>query len=181
MTKLFFILFSLVLLLEGSNPIAVLKTTQGTIEIELRPDIAPKAVENFITHSKNKYYDGLTFHRIIKNFMIQSGDPSGTGMKGESIWGKAFKDEFSSKALFDKAGIVAMANSGRNTNGSQFFITSVATYWLNGKHTIFAYVIKGMDIVQKLNFIPTDKRNKPLKEQKIISITIKDQSKQKPI
>ena len=179
MKKIFFIIFLLVLLLEASNPIAILKTTQGIIEIELKPDIAPKAVENFITHSKNKYYDGLIFHRIIKNFMIQGGDPSGTGMKGESIWGKAFKDEFSSKALFDKAGVVAMANSGRDTNGSQFFITSTATYWLNGHHTIFAYVIKGMDVVQKLNLVPVDNMAKPLSEQKIISITIKKQVKQK--
>ena len=172
MKKVLFILVSFVLLLEASNPIAVLKTNQGEIEIELRPDIAPKAVENFITHSKNGYYDGLIFHRIIKNFMLQTGDPKGTGTGGESIWGKSFEDEFSSKALFDKAGILAMANRGRNTNGSQFFITTVPTYWLNGKHTIFGYVKKGMDTVKKIENVPTS-RDKPLIDQKILSITIK--------
>jgi peptidylprolyl isomerase len=172
MKKILFILVSMMLLLEASNPIAVLKTSQGEIEIELRPDIAPKAVENFITHSKNGYYNGLIFHRIIKNFMLQTGDPKGTGTGGESIWGKNFEDEFSSKALFDKPGILAMANRGRNTNGSQFFITTVPTYWLNGKHTIFGYVVKGMDIVKKIENVPTS-RDKPLVDQKIISITFK--------
>lgn len=176
MKKIFFILFSFVLLLEAANPTAIVKTTQGTIEIELRSDLAPKAVENFLTHSKNGYYNGLIFHRIIKNFMIQGGDPTGTGRGGESIWGKSFKDEFAPNAVFDKAGILAMANAGPNTNGSQFFITTVPTYWLNGRHTIFGYVKKGMDIVKKLENIPTSgqsRGNKPLSDQKIISIEIK--------
>lgn len=172
MKKILFFLFSLVLLLEASNPIAVLKTTKGEIEIELRPDIAPKAVENFVTHSKNGYYNGLIFHRVIKNFMIQGGDPTGTGRGGESIWGKPFEDEFASNAIFDKAGILAMANSGRNTNGSQFFITTVPTYWLNGRHTIFGYVTKGMDIVKAIESSPSS-QDRPLVDQKIISITIK--------
>jgi len=176
MKKILFLFFSLVLLLEAANPIAVLKTNQGEIEIELRPDIAPKAVENFVTHAKNGYYDGLIFHRVIKNFMIQGGDPTGTGRGGESIWGKAFKDEFAPNAVFDKPGILAMANAGPNTNGSQFFITTVATYWLNGRHTIFGYVKKGMDIVKKIENVPTTSQyqgNKPLNDQQIISITIK--------
>jgi len=176
MKKILFFLFSVVLLLEAANPIAVMKTTKGDIEIELRPDIAPKAVENFVTHSKNGYYDGLIFHRIIKNFMIQGGDPTGTGRGGESIWGKPFKDEFASNAVFDKAGILAMANSGPNTNGSQFFITTVPTYWLNGRHSIFGYVTKGYDVLKALENVPTSgqyRGNKPLTEQKIISITIK--------
>ena len=172
MKKIFFILVSMMLLLEASSPVAVVKTTQGEIEIELRPDLAPKAVENFITHSKNGYYNGLIFHRIIKNFMLQTGDPEGTGRGGESIWGKPFKDEFAANAVFDKPGILAMANSGRNTNGSQFFITTVPTYWLNGKHTIFGYVKKGMDTVKTIENVPTS-RDKPLVDQKIISITIK--------
>jgi peptidylprolyl isomerase len=109
----------------------------------------------------------------MKNFMIQGGDPTGTGMAGESIWGKSFKDEFAPNAVFDKPGILAMANSGRNTNGSQFFITTVPTYWLNGKHTIFGYVKKGMNVVKRLDSIPTGRGNKPLIDQKIISITIK--------
>lgn len=176
MKKIIFLLFSLVLLLEASNPVAILKTSKGEIEIELRPDIAPKAVENFVTHSKNGYYDGLIFHRIMKNFMIQGGDPTGTGRGGESIWGKPFKDEFASNAIFDKPGILAMANSGPNTNGSQFFITTVPTYWLNGRHTIFGYVTKGYEILKALENVPTTGKyrgNRPLTEQKIISITIK--------
>lgn len=163
----------------ASNPVAVMKTNQGEIEIELRPDLAPKAVENFITHSKNGYYNGLIFHRVIKNFMIQGGDPTGTGRGGESIWQKPFKDEFAPNAVFDKAGILAMANAGPNTNGSQFFITTVPTYWLNGRHTIFGYVVKGMDVVQKIEYTPTNGQsagNKPLNEQKVISITIKESS-----
>ncbi len=176
MKKILFLLFTSMLLLEAANPIAVLKTTQGEIEIELRPDLAPKAVENFVTHSKNGYYDGLIFHRIIKNFMIQGGDPTGTGRGGESIWGKAFKDEFAPNAVFDKPGILAMANSGPNTNGSQFFITTVPTYWLNGRHTIFGYVKKGHKELKALENVPTSgqyRGNKPLNDQKIISITIK--------
>ncbi len=173
MKKIFFILCSFMLLLEASNPIAIVETTQGSVEIELRPDLAPKAVENFVTHSKNGYYNGLIFHRVIKNFMLQGGDPTGTGRGGESIWKKAFEDEFSSKALFDKPGILAMANSGKNTNGSQFFITTVPTYWLNGRHTIFGYVIKGMNIVKKIENVPTARGDKPLVEQKILSIKIK--------
>jgi len=176
MKKILFLLCSFVLFLHASNPIAVIETNSGEIQIELRPDIAPKAVENFVTHSKNGYYDGLTFHRVIRGFMLQSGDPTGTGAGGESIWKKDFEDEFSPSALFDKAGILAMANRGRNTNGSQFFITTVPTYWLNGKHTIFGYVIKGMDTVKKIELVPTTgarSGNKPLSEQKIISITIK--------
>ena len=176
MKKILFLIFGFVLLLEAANPIAVLKTTQGEIEIELRPDLAPKAVENFVTHAKNGYYNGLIFHRIIKNFMIQGGDPTGTGRGGESIWGKSFKDEFAPNAVFDKAGILAMANSGPNTNGSQFFITTVPTYWLNGKHTIFGYVKNGVKALRALENVPTsgqNRGNKPLSDQKIISITIK--------
>jgi len=176
MKKIFLFLFSLAVFLQASNPTAIIKTTQGDIEFELRPDLAPKAVENFIKHSKDGYYNGTIFHRIIKSFMIQGGDPTGTGRGGESIWGKSFEDEFSPKALFDKSGILAMANAGPNTNGSQFFITTVPTYWLNGRHTIFGYVTSGMDIVRKLENVPTSGRNqgnKPLSEQKIISVEIK--------
>jgi len=172
--KKLLLLLSLTLTLFAANPVAVLETNQGTIEIELRPDLAPKTVENFVTHSKKGYYDGLIFHRVIEKFMLQGGDPTGTGRGGESIWGGKFKDEFSPKALFDKAGILAMANSGPNTNGSQFFITTVPTYWLNGRHTIFGYVIKGMDVVKKIEFTPTSGRgNKPIEDQVINKITIK--------
>lgn len=174
------LLLSIVMMtsLFGANPIAVLETTQGTIQLELRPDIAPKTVENFTTHIKNGYYNGLIFHRIIKGFMIQGGDPTGTGRGGESIWNKSFEDEFSHKAIFDKAGVLAMANSGANTNGSQFFITTVATPHLNGRHTIFG-AIKGKDsykVIKKLEAIKTSGRyggDKPLIEQKIIKAYLK--------
>jgi len=174
--KKLLLLISFSVLLFATNPVAIVETTQGSVEIELRSDLAPKAVENFVTHSKNGYYNGLIFHRIIKNFMIQGGDPTGTGRAGKSIWGKPFKDEFAPNAVFDKAGILAMANSGPNTNGSQFFITTVPAYWLNGKHTIFGYVTKGMDVIKQLENVKTSGRyggDKPLQEQKIIKITIK--------
>ncbi len=175
MKKILFSLFSFVLLLEAANPIATLETSKGNIKIELRADLAPKAVENFVTHSKSGYYNGLIFHRVIKDFMIQGGDPTGTGAGGESIWGKPFEDEFAPNAVFDKAGILAMANRGPNTNGSQFFITTVVTYHLNGRHTIFGYVKEGFDIVKKIENVETNGRyegNKPLEDVKIISIKI---------
>ena len=177
MKKLFFTLFSFVLLLEASNPTAIVETSKGNIKIELRADMAPKAVENFVTHSKNGYYNGLIFHRVIKDFMIQGGDPTGTGAGGESIWGGKFADEFAPNAVFDKAGILAMANSGSNTNASQFFITTVPTYWLNGRHTIFGYVKEGFDVVKKIEAVPTTSKyegNKPLEDVKIISIKIEE-------
>lgn len=177
MKKILFTLFSFVLLLEASNPTAIVETSKGNIKIELRADMAPKAVENFITHSKNGYYNGLIFHRVIKDFMIQGGDPTGTGAGGESIWGGKFADEFAPNAVFDKAGILAMANAGPNTNASQFFITTVPTYWLNGRHTIFGYVKEGFDVVKKIEAIPTTSKyegNKPLEDVKIISIKIEE-------
>lgn len=177
MKKILFFLSTMMLLLEASNPTAIFETSKGNIEVELRPDLAPKAVENFITHSKNGYYNGLIFHRVIKNFMLQSGDPTGTGRGGESIWNKPFEDEFAANAVFDKPGILAMANAGPNSNGSQFFITTVPTYWLNGRHSIFGYVTKGMDVVKKIENVPTSGQyggDKPLSEQKILSITIKE-------
>lgn len=177
MKKILFTLFSFVLLLEAANPIATLETSKGNIKIELRADLAPKAVENFVTHSKNGYYNGQIFHRVIKDFMIQGGDPTGTGAGGESIWGGKFKDEFAPNAVFDKAGILAMANAGPNTNASQFFITTVPTYWLNGRHTIFGYVKEGFDVVKKIESVPTNGRyegNKPLEDVKILSIKIEE-------
>lgn len=134
----------------SNNPIVVFETTQGNIALELFPKIAPKAVENFVTHVKNKYYDGITFHRIIKGFMIQGGDPDGTGGGGRSIWNRAFQDEFAPNVTFNRRGILAMANSGPNTNGSQFFITVTPTPHLNGRHTIFGEVKSGYDSVRKI-------------------------------
>ena len=151
----------------------VFETTQGKIVFALKPDIAPKACENFEALVKKGYYDGISFHRIIKGFMIQGGDPTGTGRGGESIYGKPFEDEFKPNIVFNKAGILAMANAGRNTNGSQFFITTVPTPHLNGRHTIFGEVVEGMDVVMKLEKVDTDGRDKPLVPQKILKAYLK--------
>ena len=177
MKKILFFLCSFMLLLEASNPIALFETSQGNIQIELRPDLAPKAVKNFVTHAKNGYYNGQIFHRVIKNFMIQGGDPTGTGTGGESIWKESFEDEFAPNAVFDKAEILAMVNKGPNTNNGQFFITTVPTYWLNGYHTIFGYVINGFDVVKAIENVRTNGKyngDKPLEDVKIISISIKE-------
>lgn len=160
----------------AKNPHIILETTQGKIELILLPEVAPLAVENFTTHIQNKYYDGIAFHRIIHNFMIQGGDPTESGRGGESIWKKDFKDEFKDK-VFDKAGILAMANRGPSTNGSQFFITTVPTPWLNGHHTIFGYITPDSFItLNKLNNVATSGRragDKPLKRQEIIKAYFK--------
>jgi len=160
-------------LLADNNPHVILQTTQGNIELELLPGIAPLAVENFLTHVKNGYYNGVAFHRIIHNFMIQGGDPTESGRGGESIWHKPFKDEFKPNVVFDKPGILAMANRGPNTNGSQFFITTAKTPWLNGGYTIFGKVVdkSSMQTVMKLNDVATSGRSggdRPLERQEII-------------
>ncbi|MBU0504211.1 MAG: peptidylprolyl isomerase [Candidatus Omnitrophica bacterium] len=153
--------------------IMVLQTNQGDIEIELMPEQAPKACENFIGLAKKGYYNGLIFHRVIKGFMIQGGDPTGTGMGGESLWGKPFTDEVSSGVQFDSSGILAMANAGPNTNGSQFFITVAKTPWLNMRHTIFGKVVSGYDVVEKIVSVKSDSQDRPLSEQKIIKAYLK--------
>lgn len=151
----------------------ILETNQGNIEIELMPEVAPKACENFTKLAEKGYYDGLIFHRVIKQFMIQGGDPTGTGMGGESIWGKSFEDEINIDVKFNKPGILAMANSGRNTNGSQFFITTEKTPWLHQKHTIFGKVIAGYDVVQKIEATPVGANDKPITPQKIVKAYVK--------
>lgn len=156
------------------NPKVIIETTQGPIEIVLFADIAPKTVENFLTHAKDHYYDGVIFHRVIPGFMIQGGDPKGNGTGGESIWGKSFEDEFSPTQKFDKPGKLAMANRGPNTNGSQFFITVAPTTWLNNKHTIFGEVVKGYDVVQKIENTPTGPGDRPKTDQKILSIKVEE-------
>jgi len=168
-----FMIASIHLQADNKNKIAVLVTTAGVIELELYENIAPKAVENFTTHIKNGYYDGVAFHRIIKNFMIQGGDPTETGRGGKSIWGKPFADEFKGKT-FDKPGVLAMANAGPHTNGSQFFITTVPTYWLNGRHTIFGQATQeSMKTVFKLGNVATQRGDRPLERQEIIKAYIK--------
>ena len=157
----------------ANNPLVILETTQGKITLELFPKIAPKAVENFLGHVQEGYYDGIIFHRIIKGFMIQGGDPTGTGRGGESIWKKPFADEYAPNVVFNKKGILAMANAGPHTNGSQFFITVAPTMWLNGKHTIFGEVKAGYKNVRNLETVDVSPRaNRPLQEQKIIKAYI---------
>lgn len=145
--------------------VAEIVTNMGKIDIQLFPDKAPKTVENFVGLAKKGYYKGVIFHRVIENFMIQGGDPTGTGRGGESLWGGKFDDEINSSLKFDEPGYLAMANAGPNTNGSQFFITTIPTPWLNGHHTIFGKVIDGMDVVDAISKVPTTpQNNKPLKD-----------------
>lgn len=151
----------------------ILETNQGKIEIKLMPEVAPKAADNFIGLVAKGYYDGLIFHRVIKGFMIQGGDPTGTGRGGESIWGAPFEDEVTADVQFNKPGILAMANAGPNTNGSQFFITTVPTPWLNMKHTIFGEVVSGFDVVQKIENTAADSSDRPVNEQKITKAYLK--------
>lgn len=154
-------------------PVVVLETSQGNIELKLFPEVAPKACENFIGLIKKGYYDGIIFHRVIKGFMVQGGDPTGTGRGGESLWGIPFKDEVTSKAKFDKVGVLAMANAGPETNGSQFFITVAQTPWLNMHHTIFGEVCGGYDVVEKISNVAVGANDKPGEDQKIIRAYLK--------
>ena len=172
----------------------------GTIQLQLFPEQAPKTVENFVTHAQAGYYDGLTFHRVIPNFMIQGGDPTGTGMGGESIWGQPFEDEFSQE-LYNLRGAVSMANAGPNTNGSQFFIVqdkdmteqmqgqmkdagfpdeivdaykNGGTPWLDFRHTVFGQVISGMDVVDAIAQVKTDASDQPATPVTMDKVTIQE-------
>ena len=157
---------------EKKPTLVVLETSIGSIEIKLFSDVAPKTCENFLGLIQKNYYNGVIFHRVIKSFMIQGGDPTGTGAGGESIWGKAFQDECSSNVKFNRPGLLAMANRGPNTNGSQFFITTVPTPWLDGRHTIFGEVVKGYDIVQKIEQAKTE-RDRPVPTITIVKAFVK--------
>ena len=148
---------------------AVIDTTKGEIFIKLYVNECPKTTKNFITLGKRGYYDGLIFHRVIKNFMIQTGDPKGNGTGGESIYGKPFKDEFNEN-LKHEAFMVSMANAGPDTNGSQFFITTVPCHWLDNKHTVFGKVYDGSDVVQIIENTKVDRHNKPYEDIKIVTI-----------
>ena len=148
---------------------AVIDTTKGEIFIKLYVNECPKTTKNFITLGKRGYYDGLIFHRVIKNFMIQTGDPKGNGTGGESIYGKPFKDEFNEN-LKHEAFMVSMANAGPDTNGSQFFITTVPCHWLDNKHTVFGKVYDGSDVVKVIEDTKVDKHNKPYEDIKIVTI-----------
>lgn len=183
--------------------VATVKTTMGDVKIILFPDAAPKAVENFTTHAKNGYYNGIIFHRVIPGFMIQGGDPLGKGFGGESIWGRAFKDEFSNE-YHNLRGALCMANSGPNTNGSQFFIVQAeecdprfypqmenlpemftkesiedyknlgGTPWLDFRHTVFGQTVEGMDVVDAIAKVERDGNDKPLEDVSIINIEIEN-------
>ncbi|KAK7757812.1 Peptidyl-prolyl cis-trans isomerase cyp15 [Diatrype stigma] len=153
-----------------SGTAAIIHTTYGDIHIRLFPGAAPKAVENFVTHSKRGYYNNTIFHRVIRKFMIQCGDPLGDGTGGESIWGREFEDEFST-LKHDKPYTVSMANAGPNTNGSQFFITTEKTSWLDGKHTIFGRAVQGLDVIHKIENTRVYKE-KPEEDIKILNIDI---------
>lgn len=152
------------------NKHAIIETNLGNIEIELFEDKAPITTENFIKLSEKGFYNNVIFHRVIPNFMVQTGDPKGTGMGGP---GYTIKDEFGPGLKHNKPGILSMANSGPNSGGSQFFITTVATPWLDGKHVIFGYVVKGQDIVDKISKVDRDSRDKPLNPIVIKKIIIK--------
>ena len=182
------------------NPLVTVHTNQGDFTLELFPEVAPKTVENFITHAKNGYYDGVIFHRVIEDFMIQGGDPTGTGMGGESIYGRTFEDEFSREA-FNLYGTLSMANAGPNTNGSQFFIVTAkqvpaqmlkqlkdggwpeeiveeyakvgGTPWLDHRHTVFGRVVEGMDVVLKIEGVKRNAQDRPLEDVVIESMDVK--------
>ena len=181
-----------------AGPVAVLETTKGTVKIQLFPAQAPKTVENFVGLIEKGYYDGIIFHRDISDFMIQGGDPTGTGMGGESLWGDSFEDEFSDE-VFNLRGALSMANAGPNTNGSQFFIVQASrvpanmlrqlkglvpdevvsaygeqggTPWLDKRHTVFGHVIEGMDVVDDMAKVRVNYADKPLEDIKIIKATI---------
>lgn len=182
------------------GPKALVKTNRGDIEIQLFPEIAPKTVKNFVELSKKGYYDGVIFHRVIPDFMIQGGDPTGTGMGGESIYGEKFEDEFSPLA-FNIRGALSMANAGPNTNGSQFFIVNNAnvpgqmieqmkaanypaeiieayqkggTPWLDFRHTVFGQVLSGMDVVDEIANVQRGPQDRPVYDVVIETIVISE-------
>lgn len=144
--------------------------------LELYSDHAPKTCKNFSTLAQRGYYNNVIFHRIILNFMIQTGDPTGTGRGGSSIYGEKFEDEIKATLKHTGAGVLSMANSGPNTNGSQFFITLAPTPWLDGKHTIFGRVKSGMKVVQRMGLVKTNAEDKPLEQVKIIKARVVDSS-----
>ena len=153
----------------AERAVATFDTSMGSFRVELMTDLAPVTTKNFIDLSKQGFYDGVIFHRVIDGFMIQGGDPTGTGMGGP---GYTIPCEFGEGLMHDKPGILSMANAGRNTGGSQFFITLAATPWLDGNHAIFGTVIEGMDIVSAIGSTETDRADRPVEEVVINSITV---------
>ena len=155
-----------------ANRIAVFDTNMGEFEVELFEDKTPITTKNFIDLAQEGFYDGVIFHRIIDGFMIQGGDPTGTGMGGP---GYTIEDEFTPELTHESEGILSMANTGRpHTGGSQFFITLAATPWLDGHHTVFGKVIKGIEVVREIGHVQTGPQDRPLHDVVINKITIKD-------
>ena len=152
-----------------SFPQVELNTNKGRIVLELNAEKAPKTVENFLEYVRDGFYDGVIFHRVIDGFMIQGGDPTGTGMGGP---GYKIADEFGEGLTHDDEGYFSMANAGPNTGGSQFFITLAPTPWLNGHHAIFGRVVEGMDVVRKIGVTKTDFRDRPLEEVKMETVEV---------
>jgi peptidyl-prolyl cis-trans isomerase B (cyclophilin B) len=149
---------------------ATLQTNHGAVEVELFADAAPKTVDNFVKLARDGFYDGVIFHRVIPDFMIQGGDPTGTGSGGP---GYTFEDEFNQHKVV--RGALAMANAGPNTNGSQFFIVVAdACSWLDGKHTVFGRVTSGMDVVGAIADVPTDARDKPREDVVIENVSVSE-------
>lgn len=153
----------------SENPVATIKTSMGTMKLELFEDKAPATVENFRKLAEEGFYDGLIFHRVIDNFMIQGGDPKGDGTGGP---GYVIEDEFHDDLKHGSAGILSMANAGPNTGGSQFFITLTATPWLDNKHAVFGKVIEGEDVLQAIGKVKTGARDKPEEDVVMESVTI---------
>lgn len=156
----------------------VLDTTMGSITLELYNDHAPKTCGNFASLARRGYYNDIIFHRIIPNFMLQTGDPTGTGRGGSSIYGDKFEDEIHPSLKHTGAGILSMANSGPNTNGSQFFITLAPTPWLDGKHTIFGRVKSGLRVVQRMGLVKTGAEDRPLEQVKIRTARILEEDEE---
>jgi cyclophilin family peptidyl-prolyl cis-trans isomerase len=157
---------------ENEQLAATIETSLGKIEIQLYAKEAPKTVKNFVGLALEGYYNGVIFHRVIKDFMIQTGDSTGTGMGGKSVYGGDFEDEFVTSLHHSTPGILSMANAGPNTNRSQFFITVAATPWLDRKHTIFGKVINGMDVVYQISNVQTARGDKPVKDIVMKNVTI---------
>jgi cyclophilin family peptidyl-prolyl cis-trans isomerase len=155
----------------SARPRAIIETTHGTIVLELYPDEAPKTVENFVTLAKKGFYNEIVFHRVIPSFMVQTGDPTGTGRGGP---GYTFDDEISPNLRHDGPGVVSMANAGPNTNGSQFFITLAATQWLDGKHAIFGRVVEGQVVVEQIAAVERGASDRPLQDIVMKRVTIQE-------
>lgn len=154
-----------------ANPTATFETTEGTFTLELFRERAPRTVSNFVELAKDGFYDGLIFHRVIQDFMIQGGDPEGTGMGGP---GYTIDDEFHPELRHDAAGILSMANAGPDTGGSQFFITLAATPWLDDRHAVFGKVTDGLEVVEEIGAVKTDANDRPIEDVRIAAVTIEE-------